>query len=56
MAKVDAYNNETGQKQVIPEHWLDSNEPAFKVFTKTPRQKAKEAENKPAKPEAKESI
>lgn len=55
MAKVEAYNNETRQKQVIPEHWLGSEHPAFKVFTKTPRQKASE-NDKPAKPEAKESI
>lgn len=55
MAKVEAYNNETRQKQVIPEHWLESKEPAFSAFTKTPRQKASET-NKPAKPEAKESI
>lgn len=55
MAKVEAYNNETGRKQVIPEHWLASKEPAFSVFTKTPRQKATET-TKPASPEAKERI
>jgi len=54
MALIDAYNKETGQKQVIPEHWLTEKHPAFGVFAKTPRQKAKE-NPKPATPEAKEA-
>lgn len=54
MAFIDAYSKATGNKQVIPEHWLSESHPAFKQFTKTPRQKA--ADNtEPAKPEAKEA-
>jgi len=61
MAFINAYNNETRQKQVIPEHWLSESHPAFKQFTKTPRQKAADkaapatVKTEPAKPETKEA-
>jgi len=43
VAFVNAYNNETGEKQRVPEHWLgDASHPQFGKFTKTPRQKASE--------------
>lgn len=43
MAFVNAYNNETGERQRVPEHWLgDASHPQFGKFTKSPRQKAPE--------------
>lgn len=57
MAKVNAYNNDTGKYQLVPEHWLDLKHLAFAQFTKEPRKKAAPAEPKkvtePAKPENK---
>ena len=61
MAKIQAYNNASGEYQIIPEHWLDIEHPAFQ-FTKEPRKgnKAAPAEPKktritePAEPENKE--
>lgn len=57
MATVRAYNNETGEYQHIPEHWLNLENEAFSKFTKEPRKgKATPATKKvqvtePAEPE-----
>lgn len=59
MAKVQAYNNDTGEYQVIPEHWLNIDHPAYQ-FTKEPiKGPAAPATKKvnvtePARPESKE--
>lgn len=43
MAFVNAYNNETGEQQRVPEHWLgDASHSQFGRFSKNPRQKASE--------------
>lgn len=59
MAFVDAYNTVTGEKQVIPEHWLSESHPAFTQFSTTPGPKARGAapatNTKPAKPENEEA-
>lgn len=38
---VEAYSKTTGQKQVIPAHWLDVKVAPFTDFSLTPSQKAK---------------
>lgn len=60
MAKIRAYNNVTGEYQIIPEHWLNIDHPAYQ-FTKEPdKGKATPAEPKktsitePARPENQE--
>lgn len=41
MAFVIAHNNETGETQRVPEHWLgDGSHTEFQKFTKSPRPKA----------------
>lgn len=56
---VDAYSKTTGAKQVVPAGWLDRSDAPFNDFTKTPRQKARDAAKaettKPASPETKEA-
>jgi len=55
MALINAFNNTTGKRQMVPEHYLSN--PALGDFTKEPRKKATPAAPKniePAKPEKKE--
>lgn len=57
MAKVNAFNNNTGKYQLVPEHWL-STPHVLSQFTKEPRSTATPAAPKntePAKPEKKET-
>lgn len=43
MAFVNAFNNESGERQRVPEHWLgETSHPEFRKFTKSPRQKVSE--------------
>jgi hypothetical protein len=39
VAQINAYRKDTGEKVVIPEHWLD-HDVLSKPFNKTPRQRA----------------
>lgn len=43
MAFVNAFNNESGERQRVPEHWLgETSHSEFSKFTKSPRQKVSE--------------
>lgn len=39
MAQVEVYSKTTGEKHIIPEHWLESDDPRINNFQKTPPQK-----------------
>lgn len=36
MAMIEVYSKTTGEKQIIPEHWLESTDPRINNFRKTP--------------------
>lgn len=36
MAMIEVYSKTTGEKQIVPEHWLESNDPRINNFRKTP--------------------
>lgn len=55
MAQVQAYNKKTKQLQMVPEHWLTNDHPAFKDFTTTIPKAAAPATATPAKPENQEA-
>lgn len=50
MAKIQAYNKDTKTVQTVPEHYLEVDHPAFKVFTKDIPKSAAVAVQTPAKP------
>lgn len=48
MANVTAYSKTTGEKQIIPEEWLTSKNPALNRFTTDPTQPSSELEGLPS--------
>lgn len=52
MALIEVYSKTTGDKQYIPEHWLDSKNPKLNNFRKTPLAPVPAAAETPKKKES----